>query len=205
MSNLYQVLPFNESASAADGNVLIIRRGRKTAGKESAAPAVMVEIPALSLPSLSDEPEGMIQAFQNAFDAAQAEMVKALINSGEAINEASTNLAATIAYLNREASGRVSKEKIAAWFDASNMAELLATAAVEKNPNVDESLITKLVTLTKSNLTSLAAPGTDLGEANSAKFLALVNQAQPANNVRSYLLARLSPKKVEQVDLDDLI
>lgn len=205
MNNLYQVLPFNESASASEGNVLIIRRGRKSAGKESAAPAVMVEIPALSLPSLSDEPEGMVQAFQNAFDAAQAEMVKALINNNEAITAASTNLAATIAYLNREASGRVSKEKIAAWFDASNMAELLATAAVEKNPNVDEATINKLVTLTKANLTSLAAPGTDLGEANSGKFLALVSQASPANNIRAYLIARLSPKKLEQIDLDDLI
>lgn len=139
-------------------------------------------------------------------------MVKEKHKKGEtSVYAESVSLDNVLAYLDAQAeSGRLSREAIASWFDAS-MSDALTAKAITAI-GADEETITdeqaaKVIAIVngyKERYSSLASPATVVAIDTAQKLVKLVEEIAVDTRIGKQILSRLAPKEVKTAELFDL-
>ena len=144
-------------------------------------------------------------------------MVKEKHKKGESsIYPESVSLDNVLAYLDAAAeSGRLNKEAIAAWFDASMSDALVlkaakalgATEEMIETGDYHEELLPKIIAAVKGysdRYCALASPATVVAIDTANKLVSLITEIAPDTRIGKQLVARLMPKESKAVELLDL-
>lgn len=139
-------------------------------------------------------------------------MVKEKHKKGESsIYPESVSLDNVLAYLDAAAeSGRLNKEAIAAWFDASVSDALVVRAVTALGFDIDnltDEQTAKVIASVqgyKDRYCALASPATVVAIDTANKLVALITEIAPDTRIGKQLVARLMPKESKAVELLDL-
>jgi hypothetical protein len=178
----------------------MVRKIEKGTGLESKGvviPKIEQEVIVASL-----ENGAVFEAVCQWYQEQVGEVVKARISAGAtSIIPSDYSLEQLVEYLQAEEvkQGRVSKEKIAAWFDA-NVSYTLTKAFTEKLGQVENEKMVAILNAYKVQFASLAKREVSLSDpvaANLSKALELL----PESNMKEYCKAKIEAGKKQEIDL----
>lgn len=211
----YKIVFHVDSMKARPNYRLAIIRFKETKnadGSKKKAPAARsVEIPdiriAVNPACLSD---ALTASFQEYQDAIIRQHIEGLQDGSLAPTETSikweqiNEQAVSDYFLANAASGKLSKDAIATWFDDS-LAEILGMAVVEAKPNFSEAELATTLDAYKKQICGLASPRSSYPE-QLAKQLRKAVAMAPSSKVQESLINKLDMhlKPKEEVSLLDL-
>lgn len=199
----YAVKPLAEVSKIEleEGQYLVRKIERKT-DKDSTG----VVIPASGKEALivALDHNVILEAAAEWYQGVIGEVVKAKIDSGATvIVESDYSLENVVEYLQAQEvkEGRISKERLASWFD-QNASAKLRRALVEKFPTASEDKIAEAVGVYKVTTQALAKKELSLTEEVIGKMKSMFSMlALDGNNVVQYCLRKLEESKPKTADM----
>lgn len=177
----------------------LVRKIEKGTGKNSLG----VIIPSLTAEQFVQalENETVFNAARNWLQEMQGEMLKSKMVEGENLYKSHLALSELVEFLNAEEvkQGRISKERIAQWFDAS-VAETLKRAFTEKLGNIENDKMLEILKTYKAQFMNLAKREIILPEqvkVNLNKALNLLNDSA----MKEYCLMKIASMEEKKEDM----